>query len=90
MNGKQLRYIRKALNLSQTELAEKLGLTFLTVWRYEADRQKPLPKTLRHMQHVLNYTEEDLLDISELLQDENASSRRHARQKMKLRQQANI
>jgi transcriptional regulator with XRE-family HTH domain len=90
MNGKQLRYIRKALNLSQTELGEKLGLTFLTVWRYEKYKQQPLPKTLRNMQNVLNYTEEDLIDISELLEDENASSRQHARLKMKLRQQANI
>jgi transcriptional regulator with XRE-family HTH domain len=90
MNGQQLRYIRKALNLSQTELGDKLGLTMLTVWRYEAEKQQPLPRTLRHMQHVLNYTEEDLLDISELLADENASSREHARLKMKLRQQGNI
>jgi transcriptional regulator with XRE-family HTH domain len=90
MNGKQLRYIRKALNMSQTEIAEKLDLTFLTIWRYEAGKQNALPKTLRHMQYVLNYTEEDLLDISELLEDENASSRQHARLKMKLRQQANI
>lgn len=90
MNGQQLRYIRKALNLSQTELGEKLGLALLTVWRYESEKQQPLPRTLRHMQHVLNYTEEDLLDISELLEDENACNRQHARLKQRLRQQANI
>lgn len=90
MNGKQLKYIRHALNLSQTELGEVLGMSLLTVWRYETDRQKPLPRTLRLMQKKLAYTEEDLLDISELLEDDNATERQHARLKQRLREQANI
>nr|WP_277874673.1 helix-turn-helix transcriptional regulator [Mesobacillus harenae] len=89
MIGKQLQYIRQALNLSQNEMAYALDLTLITVWRIETGRQKPLPKTIRHIQEVLCYDEEDLIEINELLA-ESENSRRHARLKKKLREQANL
>ncbi|MBT2697237.1 helix-turn-helix transcriptional regulator [Bacillus sp. ISL-40] len=86
MDGKIVKYIRKALNLSQTELGELIGVSYLTVWRYEHDRQAAQPRTLRRMQKVLGYTEEDLVSIAELLDDED-NRRSHARLKTKLQQQ---
>jgi transcriptional regulator with XRE-family HTH domain len=89
MNSATIKYIRKALNLSQVELGEKVGVSYLTIWRYENDRQKPLPKTLRRLKQALGYTEDDLVSITELLEHE-VNSRKHAQLRTKLQQQANI
>ncbi|MCH6264618.1 helix-turn-helix domain-containing protein [Neobacillus citreus] len=88
MDGQILKYIRHALNLSQTELGELVGLSQLTIFRYEHGYQTPLPSTVRRMQKALKYSEEDLLSIAELLEVED--NYKHARLKTKLRQQANI
>ena len=90
MNGKQLRYIRKACYLSQVSLAELLGMEVTAIARFENERQSPQLRTQRKLQQVLKYDEIDLIEISELLADENSDPRRHARLKKKLREQANI
>jgi transcriptional regulator with XRE-family HTH domain len=41
MTGKEYRQIRKSLKLSQTELAEKLGLHFVTIHKRETG-DKPI------------------------------------------------
>jgi transcriptional regulator with XRE-family HTH domain len=89
MNGQVIKYVRKALNLTQGELAEKVGVSLMTIWRYEKNTQKPQPKSLRSLQQVLGYTEEDLVEIEELLMD-NEKKFRHARLKTKLQNQARI
>lgn len=85
MQGKILRYIRKALNLSLGELAEKLNVALTTVYRWENDRQGMSTENMRRLQAILNYTDEDLLEIEELLRSEQ-----HSRLVVKLRKQANI
>jgi DNA-binding transcriptional regulator YiaG len=41
MTGKQIVALRKALNITQAQLAEKLGAARETVARWETDRFKP-------------------------------------------------
>ncbi|MFJ7725073.1 helix-turn-helix domain-containing protein [Neobacillus sp. NPDC097160] len=89
MNGQQLNYIRRAVNLSQKELAEKVEVSLVTINRYEKGRQEPQPSTIRRLQKALRYTEEDLVTIAELLEGD-ADKRSHARLKMKLQQQADL
>ena len=37
----QVKYVRMALQLSQTELAERMGVSFATVSRWERENRKP-------------------------------------------------
>lgn len=46
MSGQRLRAIRKALNLSQVELAEKLGINASAISQMETDRIKPSLDTM--------------------------------------------
>lgn len=42
-----LRERRQALHLSQSELAERIGVSLMTVWRWELGRVRPHPVTRR-------------------------------------------
>jgi transcriptional regulator with XRE-family HTH domain len=85
MRGKVLKYIRNSLGLSQSELAEKLGVSLPTIYRYEAGTQKPQPKNARHLEQLLGFTQEDVMRIEELLRNEE-----NEQLKAKLRAQANV
>lgn len=37
----QVRYVRMALQLSQTDLAEQIGISYATVSRWERENRKP-------------------------------------------------
>lgn len=63
-----LRDWRRAHFMSQTELAEKLGVTWGTVQRWEASKGLPFPAKQRKLIEVLEISPEDLraaLDVSE-------------------------
>jgi transcriptional regulator with XRE-family HTH domain len=85
MNGRILKYIRKSLGLSQSELGEKLGVSLPTIYRWESDMQQPQPEKLRRLEQLLGYTQEDVMQIEQLMRDEE-----HTQLRAKLRAQANV
>ena len=43
MNGKKIRELREAMDLSQQQFAVELDVSVQTVYRWEAGKSKPLP-----------------------------------------------
>ncbi|MBP3442400.1 MAG: AAA family ATPase [Clostridia bacterium] len=60
--GKKIFELRTGLNLSQTELAEMLGVTNKAVSKWENGKSKPTTNTIRKLAAIFK------IDISELLQ----------------------
>ena len=59
-----VRETRQRLGLSQTKFAQKLGVSFQSVNRWENGRTKPLPIALKQIEHLLHQmgdTGKDLL-----------------------------
>lgn len=56
-----LMYQRKKNNLSQDELAKKVGVKRLTIWAYESGRRKPNQEMLERLSVVLNCTVMDIV-----------------------------
>jgi putative transcriptional regulator len=48
-----VRDIRQLLNLTQEQFAAKIGVTVVTVNRWENDRTRPLPLALRQLKSLL-------------------------------------
>lgn len=46
--------MRQRLKLSQAKFAEKLGVSFQSVNRWENGRTKPLPVALKQIEHLLH------------------------------------
>ena len=63
--GEKLRAARIALNLSQIELAEKVGITERSIYNYEQTETYPKPTTLKKLAEVLNVTVAYLMDEEE-------------------------
>jgi transcriptional regulator with XRE-family HTH domain len=53
--GGQIKLYRYLHGLSQEDLAYKLNINESTVFRYEKNKHKPLPGTLRKFEQVLKY-----------------------------------
>ena len=52
MNAEEITYIRQKLGLNMQEFAEKVGVSRMTVFRWETGRTSPLPvyeKTLKRL-----------------------------------------
>ncbi len=56
-----LRNLRKQQNMTQDELAEKLGIGRTTVAMWELGESMPKSKTLRLLSEILNCTVDELL-----------------------------
>ena len=63
--GEKLRAARIALNLSQIELAEKVGITERSIYNYEQTETYPKPTTLKKLAEALNVTVAYLMDEEE-------------------------
>ena len=59
--GQKIAKLRKGLHLTQGELAERVGVHFRHVSRWETERQRPNSKTLKKVASVLGVTPDDLL-----------------------------
>lgn len=59
MNGK-LRKLREKKALSLTDLAEKSGVSRVTIHRVETGKQKPMPRTIRKLAAALQVNVEEL------------------------------
>lgn len=63
--GKKLKARRKALNLTQSALAEKVGLTESSISRYEAGRISTMPtSTVKRICEVLHIEPSELLGLT--------------------------
>ena len=62
----KLRELRKKAGLNQTQLAEKIGVSLLTLFRWEKGERQPRVEDIRKLANALNVSENDLLsnDIS--------------------------
>jgi DNA-binding transcriptional regulator YiaG len=49
-----VRETRQCLELSQAKFAERLGVSFQSVNRWENGRTKPLPIALKQIEHLLH------------------------------------
>jgi putative transcriptional regulator len=49
-----IRKLRKRLNLTQEQLAQKLGVSFTTVNRWEKGKNEPSPLALRALEDLEN------------------------------------
>lgn len=65
MNGKHLKIARKKAKLTQRELAEKLGTTQNTVWRWECGRIDPDDETKLRIAKQLNISIDFLMSDEE-------------------------
>jgi len=53
MTGKEISFRRKLLSLTQEQLAKLIGVSRVTIARWETDRQKPLPVLERILKEKL-------------------------------------
>lgn len=60
--GRLLQAARKKANMSQTDLAEKLGVTRITISIWERDRSSPTLKFAVEAAQILNFSLEALND----------------------------
>jgi transcriptional regulator with XRE-family HTH domain len=58
----RLRELRELALLSQTELAQKVGVSKQSVWEWEHGDAKPAPAHRRKLLEVLGVTPQQLLD----------------------------
>lgn len=64
--GKKIKYKRKALNLTQLELAEMVGLTESSISRYESGKIATMPtSTVNKICYALRIKPADLLGITQ-------------------------
>ena len=69
--GEKLKSARLALNLSQIELAEKVGITERSIYNYEQTGIYPKPQTLKKLAEALNVTVSYLMDEEETDRNKN-------------------
>jgi len=59
--SKNIRFYRKAENMTQAQLAERLGVGRTTVGEYEAGRNEPDVETLIRIADIFDITLDELL-----------------------------
>lgn len=60
--GNRLKALRKSKGLNQTQLAEKIGVSLLTLFRWEKDERSPRVDEIKALSKALGVTEADLLN----------------------------
>ena len=60
--GERLKKLRKKAGLTQEELSETLGISYMTVRRWESERSIPRIDEIRRIAQALNVPESDLLN----------------------------
>lgn len=82
MNGNTLRFIRKIIGYTMEEFAQLVGVSMVTVYRWESGINEPPTSKQKRIQSQLNLTKEDIEEINRLL-----SERRHSKLCAKIRAQ---
>ena len=62
--GERLKRLRKKAGLNQTQLAEKIGVSLLTVFRWEKGDRQPRVDEIKALAKALSVPEADLLNDS--------------------------
>ncbi|MEH6891317.1 helix-turn-helix transcriptional regulator [Bacillus sp. JJ864] len=70
MKAEVIKYIRKALELTQEQFADLINVSLLTVSRYENGVQKPSDDTEKRMRAVLNLSDTEIAEIEQFMLDE--------------------
>ena len=60
--GERLRTLRKKAGLNQTQLAEAVGVSLLTLFRWEKGERQPRLEEIKALAKALNVPENDLLN----------------------------
>ena len=60
--GNRLKALRKSKGLNQTQLAEKIGVSLLTLFRWEKDERQPRMNEIKARAKALGVSEADLLN----------------------------
>lgn len=60
----QLRYFREKNGWTQKELAQKVGLSWNTIWNYEKGRREPRLQDLKKFAEIFNCTIDELVNPS--------------------------
>ena len=60
--GKNIRFLRKKLELTQEELAHKLGVNRAVIGSYEEDRAVPRIQVMQHVSEFFNISMDDLVN----------------------------
>lgn len=68
LNGERLREERIALNLTQEDMAKKLGITRQAYGNYETGKRDVDSQTLVNLVKILNVSSDYLLNLSEMKQ----------------------
>lgn len=60
--GQRLKRLRKKAGLNQNELGEKLGVSYKTIRRWEAQKVTPRIDEIKKLSSILNVSEDELLN----------------------------
>ena len=60
--GERLRNLRKKAGLTQEELGEAIGVTLLTVYRWETQGRQPRAQDIKRLAQALHVSENELLN----------------------------
>ena len=60
--GNRLKALRRSKGLNQTQLAEKIGVSLLTLFRWEKDERQPRMNEIKALAKALGVSEADLLN----------------------------
>ena len=61
-----LKELRKAKRMTQTEVAEKCGIKRLRYWTYESGKRKPKPELAMRIADVLDFDWKDFYETEPL------------------------
>lgn len=60
--GKRIQHLRKGFNLSQTGLADKVGISYAQIGRYETKGAQPPAEILKRLSDILDTTVDFLIN----------------------------
>lgn len=63
--GERISFLRDNMELTQTELAEKIGITPMTLAKYTKDLNEPRSSTLQKMAQVLGTTSDYIIGLTD-------------------------
>lgn len=72
--GERITFLRDNMELTQTELAEKIGITPMTLAKYTKDLNEPRSSTIIKLAQVLNTTADYILGLCSEYSDSNVNS----------------
>lgn len=68
--GKKIKEARKSAGLTQQQLADRLGVSFVNISQYENDKRNPKYETLKKIANALGISIYELLDMQDANTDE--------------------